>query len=358
MSEDIDHSPIALPKETRLRDEYRVEEVLGTGGFGITYRCRDEHLDTSVAIKEYYPRQLAGRTGETLTVCSHSSEETEEFEHGLQQFMQEGRTVARFGSPNIVDVKSYFEENGTGYLVMDYYEGQSLDERLAKSGGRLPEKEALGYIEDILAGLEAVHAEGVLHRDICPQNVYLSEEDPSEEGDTEDASAPKAILIDFGAAREVVGARSQSLSVVLTPGYAPIEQHSAGGDQGPHTDVYACAATLYRCLTGLKPPAATDRMQADELVPPSEANPEVSLETGLAIRKGLALDPERRPASATAFARLLWQTQDVEQTATSPETTPTAAIPRGDAGGDQQKNTGQKSPGGAALSAQGPAPAE
>jgi len=199
--------PIALPEDTRLRDEYRVGPVLGAGSFGITYRAEDEHLDTTVAIKEYYPRQIAGRTDATLEVRPHTGREADEFEDGLQQFMEEGRTVARFDHPSVVDVNSYFEENRTGYLVMDYYEGQPLAGRLAEAGGRLPEEEAVGYIHDVLDGLGPVHEAGVLHRDIDPQNIYLRADEGSQTG-------RQAILIDFGAAREAIGQKSQSLDWV------------------------------------------------------------------------------------------------------------------------------------------------
>jgi len=306
------HPPIALPEGTRLRDEYRVEAVLGTGGFGITYRCRDEHLQADVAVKEYYPRQIAGRTGESSTIRPHSSEETEDFEYGLQQFMEEGRTLARFDHPNVVDVRSYFEENGTGYLVMDYYEGQSLTDYLTENGGRLPEDEAVGLIQDVLAGLEAVHESGVLHRDIDPQNIYRTKEG-------------EAILIDFGAAREAMGAKSQSLDVILKPGYAPIEQYSASGDQGPHTDIYACAATLYKCLTGLTPQESTERVQEDTLVSPHEVRSEIAMETSFAVKKGLALYPDRRLQSAREFATLLERAHTAEgKTQATSETEATA----------------------------------
>lgn len=287
-------SPIPLPTGIRLRDEYRVEEVLGAGSFGITYRAYDEHLDTTVAIKEYYPGHIADRGDDTLTVRPLDPEDREDFTFGLEQFMQEGRQVARFTHPNIVDVRSYFEQNGTGYLVMDYYEGRTLAEYIARSGGSLPEAEAVDLVCDVLDGLRPIHREGVLHRDVDPQNIYRKE------GGT-------AMLIDFGAAREVMGTRGQELDVVLKSGYAPYEQYLPDGNQGPHTDVYACAATLYKCLTGLKPPKAIDRIQDDQLVSPREVRPEVSLETSVAVLKGLSLNLDRRPASVDEFAELLYE---------------------------------------------------
>jgi hypothetical protein len=235
-------------------------------------------------------------------VQPYSSEATESFVHGLKRFRQEGQTIAQFDHENVVDVHSYFEENGTGYLVMAYYEGRSLAEHLRDHGGTLPEAEAVGIMMDVLEGLHAVHAEGILHRDIDPQNVYLTDD-----GDV--------ILIDFGAAREAVGTQNRSLSVVLKESYAPIEQYSSSGNQGPWTDVYACAATLYECLTGETPPAVTDRMQDRDrrTVDPQDERPEVSLETSVAVRKGLTIDPDQRPASTGDFAELLRPTEGKEE---------------------------------------------
>lgn len=317
-------SPSPLPEGFRLRDEYRVEAVLGAGSFGITYRAYDGHLDTIVAIKEYYPGHIAGREGNTHAIRPHSLEDREDFQFGLEQFMQEGRQVARFDHSNIVDVRSYFEENGTGYLVMDYYEGRTLAEHIAQNGGTLSEAEALNLIQDVLSGLRPVHEQGVLHRDIDPQNIYLKD------GET-------AMLIDFGAAREVIGTRGQDLEVILKSGYAPYEQYLSDGDQGPHTDVYACAATLYKCLTGLKPPRAIDRIESDELVSPHEVKSGISIETSVAVMKGLSLNPDRRPASVDEFAELLGEaegegTDEVDGSDTQPATQTGEATVRSDSG--------------------------
>jgi serine/threonine protein kinase len=292
-------APVALPEGTQLREEYRVGAVLGVGHFGITYRAHDQHLDTTVAIKEYYPRQIAERSGRGVTVRSFPGDD-EEFSFGLHQFMQEGRTVARLEHPNIVDVRSYFEENGTGYLVMDHYEGDTLAAYLDRQGGILSEAEALSLMRDVLRGLGMAHAKGVLHRDVGPKNVYRT-------------SAERAVLIDFGAAREAVSARRGQLSEIVTPGYAPLEQYSSEGDQGPHTDIYAAAATLYKCLTGTTPLDATERVEDDDLVPPRAIRPEISVETSEAIMAGLALEPDQRPPSVRGFAALLGDEGDEDR---------------------------------------------
>jgi TolB-like protein len=286
------HTPIALPEGTRLRDQYRIGAVLGAGSFGITYRARDERLDTTVAIKEYYPHEIAGRTQSRLTLQPYDDADAADFAFGRERFMEEGRTLARFDHPNIVRVRSYFEAHGTGYLVMDHYEGQTLASYLAEHGGTLPEAEAVEVIQDVLRGLQPVHEEGLLHRDIDPQNIYRTDEG-------------RVVLLDFGAARVAMGERSEGELVVFKPGYAPYEQYFEDGEQGPWTDVYACAATLYKCLTGVKPPEATIRIKEDELVPPHEVTDDVSLDTSVAVMKGLAVDPDRRPESVEAFAALL-----------------------------------------------------
>jgi TolB-like protein/Tfp pilus assembly protein PilF len=175
---------------------------------------------------------------------------------------------------------------------MDFYEGQTLASYLAEHGGTLPEAEAVGIIRDVLRGLRHVHQEGLLHRDIDPQNIYRTVEG-------------RVVLLDFGAARVAMGERSEGQLVVFKPGYAPHEQYFAEGDQGPWTDVYACAATLYKCLTGMKPPEATIRVKEDELAPPREVVEDLSLEVSIAVMKGLAVDPDRRPASVEEFAALL-----------------------------------------------------
>lgn len=285
-------SPIGLPEGTRLRNQYRIDGVLGAGRFGITYRAHDERLDTDVAIKEYYPRHLAGRTRTTLTLEPHRPENRDDFAFGRKRFMEEGRTLARFDHPNIVRVRSYFEAHRTGYLVMDYYEGTTLAQYLAGQGGTLPEDEVVQITRDVLRGLEPVHREDLLHRDIDPHNIYRTEEG-------------RVVLLDFGAARLATEERSEGDRVVVTPGYAPPEQYFRDGDQGPWTDVYASAATLYKCLTGITPPEARARLKEDRLTPPHEVISGGSLDVSAAVMKGMTLDIERRPGTVDEFFSLL-----------------------------------------------------
>ena len=285
-------SPLALPHRTLLQGQYRIGRVLGKpGGFGITYLALDTGLATRVAIKEYLPRDLAGRAAGSLTIRAHSREDGELFRFGLEQFLNEARTLARFDHAHVVRVRHVFEENGTACLVMDYYEGMTLGEYLHRNG-RLPEKTALDILMPILDGLREVHEKGFIHRDIKPQNIYLTRQG-------------RPILLDFGAARMAMAERSRSLSVVLTPGYAPFEQYHRKGEQGPWTDVYACAAVLYQMVTGEVPPDAPERAGGDGLVPPNALAPGIPAEMNEAILLGMAMDSRDRPQSIGSFQERL-----------------------------------------------------
>jgi len=260
-----------------IRDRYRIGRVLGQpGGFGVTYLAFDERLHTRVAIKEYMPRDVAGRaTSDGSEVWSSGGHE-ETFQHGLDQFLREARTLAQFDHPNVVGVSNYFETNGTGCLVMDYYEGRTVTQRLSdEPDGRMAPETASGIIEEVADGLREVHAEGYLHRDIKPSNIYLTQEG-------------RPILIDFGAARAALGEHSQNLSVLVSPGYAPYEQYRMRGDLGPYTDVYSCGATLYRMVTGTVPEPASERIVDDKLEPPRTLNPEVPPELSTVIEEAMA----------------------------------------------------------------------
>ncbi|EIC21160.1 protein kinase domain-containing protein [Thiorhodovibrio frisius] len=289
--EQVPRGPLVLPHHRLLNGQFLVGRVLGRpGGFGITYLAWDQQLHTRVAIKEYLPRDLAGRDMDKSTIAAHSVEDAELFRYGLDQFLREARTLAQLDHPNIVRVRQFFEANGTAYLVMDYYDGVSLAEYLDQQGGKLPEQAAVQLMLPILDGLRAVHAKGFLHRDVKPQNIYLAKTD---------TGGTRPILLDFGAARQAMGERSRSLSVVVSAGYAPFEQYQRKGQQGPWTDIYSAAAVLYKAVTGVEPPEATERMSADELKPASDFG--VSLALSKALTSALAVTPSDRPQTAQAI---------------------------------------------------------
>ncbi|WP_197470682.1 protein kinase domain-containing protein [Anaerosporomusa subterranea] len=281
-----------LPYGTLLRNQYLIGNVLGNpGGFGITYLGYNQKLECKVAIKEFLPREIAGRSIDGIGVEVHAANDAHIFAAGLEQFLQEARLLAKFAHANIVRVIDFFEENGTAYLVMDYYSGVTLVEYVERNGGSLSQRAALEILLPIFDGLREIHARGILHRDIKPQNIYIT-------------TQGRPILLDFGAARQTVEALSQGFSLLITPGFAPIEQYDRQGKQGPWTDVYGCAATLYYMLTGHAPPDAVSRMTKDSFQPAIEA------QTGspgllLALEKGLALLPENRLSSIAEFQEYL-----------------------------------------------------
>ncbi|WP_295427133.1 bifunctional serine/threonine-protein kinase/formylglycine-generating enzyme family protein [uncultured Thiodictyon sp.] len=294
--EAAERGPLLLPHRTLLNGQFLVGRVLGKpGGFGITYLGWDQNLETRVAIKEFLPRDLAGRGTDRVTIALHSRDEGGLFRFGLEQFLTEARTLAQLDHPNIVRVRHFFEANGTAYLVMDYYQGLSLAEHLERHGGRLPEEQAKQLMLPILDGLRAVHAKGFLHRDIKPQNIYLARLD---------SGGTRPILLDFGAARLALGERSRSLSVVVSPGYAPFEQYHRKGNQGPWTDIYSAAAVIYRLVTGVTPPEATERRDLDVLKPAAAFG--VSRHLSDALGEALALAPEKRPQTVPGFQARLW----------------------------------------------------
>lgn len=286
-------SPLVLPYRTILNKQYIVGRVLGKpGGFGITYLGWDAQLETPVAIKEYLPRDLAGRHYDHLSVEPHTHDDEGLFKYGLEQFIQEARTIAKINHPNVVRVRNFFTENGTAYLVMDYYEGVTLSEYMVSLGGKIGEQPAIGIMLRVLDGLKEIHGKGFLHRDIKPHNIYLTTEG-------------RPILLDLGAARTAVGDKSRSLSVLYTSGFTPFEQYYRRGDHGAWTDVYACGATLYYVLTGVVPPDAPGRLGEDELAHPCQLEPALSATVGDVVMQALAMDPSKRPQTAQHFQMLL-----------------------------------------------------
>ena len=247
---------LALPQGTRVQD-FEFHRVLGHGGFGITYLGWNIALDIPVAIKEYLPADLAMRE-QDRSVLPKSAGDEADFHWELDRFLDEARVMARFKHPNIVQVQHFFQAHGTAYIVMEYVEGETLSD-LFKRRGALTESELKNILLPLLAGLIEVHEAGVLHRDIKPGNILLRAADGS------------PVLVDFGAARQAVGARSRSVTAVLTPGYAPIEQYSSRGHQGPWTDIYALGGVCYQALTGKVPDEAMDRIRQDPTIPITEA---------------------------------------------------------------------------------------
>jgi serine/threonine protein kinase len=290
---------VALPVGTSLNARYDLGRVLGQpGGFGITYLGWDRRLRRRVAIKEFFPRHLAARSTATGRLSAFSESAERDFEVSLSGFLAEARRLAMLDHPNLVKVLDFQEANGTGYLMMNYYEGETLSAYAERRGGRLPWSELSVIGQELLAGLQAVHEAGLLHRDIKPDNVYLL----PRKGKT-----PQPILIDFGAARQMAGVTT--MTAILTEGFAPLEQYPNCGPQGPYTDVYAAAATFYAVSIGMVPPSATARLHGTQPERPSELIPGFPEAASDALLSAMAMDPAERPRTAASFAELLSRTE-------------------------------------------------
>ncbi len=247
---------MALPPGTRVQD-YEIRRMLGHGGFGITYLCRNLTLDIDAAVKEYFPADLTVRERDHVVAPRAPGDEAT-FQWGLDRFLDEARALERFKHPNIIQMRHCFKAQGTAYIVMEYVRGETLGNKL-KRHGTLDGEELTALLLPMLDGLAQVHTAGMLHRDIKPANIMLRETDGS------------PVLVDFGAARQAIGERSRSLTTILTIPYAPMEQYHRRGQQGPWTDLYALGAVCYRAVTGNLPEEAAGRLQNDPQVPAVKA---------------------------------------------------------------------------------------
>jgi serine/threonine protein kinase len=303
----------ALPAGFALQ-EYRIEKVLGVGGFGLTYLALDGNLNLKVALKEFLPDDVAAR-GADQSIGPRSPDSAESFGWGKQRFLDESRTLASFRHPNIVRVMRFFEGNGTAYMVMEFVEGAALPDWI-KTRRPLSEALATSLIAPLLDGLQVVHKSGFLHRDIKPGNIYVRED-----------GTP--VLIDFGSARQ----RASELTAIVSPGYAPFEQYQTQGNQGPWSDLYALGGVLYWLVTGERPHEAVARIRADTM--PS------ALQTGdrsryrpaflAAVDWALAPAEEQRPQSVAEWREALLggsavTSTPVDRTQVLPKTTTVAAF--------------------------------
>ncbi len=278
-----------LPVDYRLH-QYRIEAVLGAGGFGITYKAVHDALQTRAAIKEYFPIEWSYRDRDDVNVMANTqgalptSEAGEDvcYAWGLERFLNEARILAQVNHPGVVRVRDFFEANGTAYIVMDYEDGEPLSQTLQREK-TLPEDQVRRLLNDVLPALGAVHAQGYLHRDLKPANLYRR-------------SDGRTILIDFGAARQALGQRSKNVTSVFSPGYSPIEQYmSEGKGYGPWTDIYAVGAVLYHCVTGTAPIEAPARAFDDPLKPAEDvAAGRYSPVLLRLVDRSMAVRPERR----------------------------------------------------------------
>ncbi|MBL0149261.1 MAG: serine/threonine protein kinase [Ideonella sp.] len=277
-------------------DEYEISGVIGEGGFGIVYLAWDHSLQRRLAIKEYMPASLARRTS-GLPVEVRSPEDAESFQAGLRSFINEAKLLARFDHPALLKVHRFWQANGTAYMVMPYYEGPTLQQALAAVASRPDEAWLRALLVPLLDALEYLHAASCYHRDISPDNILLL-----------DGGRP--LLLDFGAARRLIGDMSKSATVILKAGYAPIEQYGEipGMSQGPWTDIYALGAVLHFAITGRKPMASVTRLLRDDGVPlATSAAGQYSDRLLHAVDRMLAVQPMQRPQSIAEVRALLDQ---------------------------------------------------
>ena len=281
-------------------DRYIVGQKIGMGGFGIIYKAWDRRLETMMAIKEFYPSGLVNRVVNSFTIILASQKREAEFTYGKSRFMEEARHLAKFNShPNIVNVFEYFEANGTAYFVMEYLDGKTLDKIINDENSGLPlrHEQCVSIALAVCSGLRSMHAAGILHRDISPNNIMVCE------------NGEIIKLLDFGAARFPSGIEAPLR--VVKPGFTPPEQYNEVDKQGPFTDIYALGATLYYAMSGTVPEESSDRKKADQLIPLEELNPDVPHHISVTIMRAMAIEPQYRLPAVDNFESGLLQETNI-----------------------------------------------
>lgn len=315
----IGKSNNALPIGTHL-SEFEIVDLVGEGGFGIVYLAADHSLGRQVAIKEYMPSSLATRADD-LTVVVRSERHSETFDVGRRSFVNEARLLAQFDHPALVKVFRFWEANGTAYMAMPFYAGRTLRDVVQGMPERPDERWIRKILQPIMDALELIHNADCFHRDIAPDNIMLLKDD-------------RPVLLDFGAARRVISGMTQALTVILKPGFAPIEQYAdmPGVRQGPWTDIYALAAVVHSMITGQVPPPSVNRVMKDNYQPLSEvAAGRYSDQFLQAIDRCLAVRSEDRPQSIAEMAQLLGPDAAASTATTLLASEETTILPRSDA---------------------------
>lgn len=285
----MEKNSYSLQRNTGLIGRYVIQEVLGQGGFGITYLGIDKLYGNKVAIKEYYPQKIAMRKAQYEDVVTVTSiEEKNNYDKGKKRFLDEAQVMARFNkNEGIVKILDFFEANNTAYIVMEYLEGITLKQYLGKYGV-IQFRNLIEMMLPLLEALIEIHSQGLIHRDISPDNIMVQHNS-------------KLKLMDFGAARDYTESGNKSLTVILKPGYAPPEQYQTHGVQGPWTDIYALCATIYKCLTGITPPDAIARVMDDKFKEPDQLDGKLSPDIKKILWKGMNIFPEERYQDIVEF---------------------------------------------------------
>lgn len=285
----MEKNSYSLQRNTGLIGRYVIQEVLGQGGFGITYLGIDKLYGNKVAIKEYYPQKIAMRKAQYEDVVTVTSiEEKNNYDKGKKRFLDEAQVMARFNkNEGIVKILDFFEANNTAYIVMEYLEGITLKQYLGKYGV-IQFRNLIEMMLPLLEALIEIHSQGLIHRDISPDNIMVQHNS-------------KLKLMDFGAARDYTESGNKSLTVILKPGYAPPEQYQTHGVHGPWTDIYALCATIYKCLTGITPPDAIARVMDDKFKEPDQLDGKLSPDIKKILWKGMNIFPEERYQDIVEF---------------------------------------------------------
>lgn len=296
----------ALPVETLLNHRYIVGRILGIGGFGITYVVYDVERRERLAAKEYFPTEWAVRTPPNNHIIPNSQAKDALYQHGQEVFVNEARVLSKLKNvSNVVNVEDFFVENGTAYMIMELLDGYTLSGYLKYRGTKkMPYQMAGKIVTNVGYALHQVHAHMLLHRDVGPDNIMITNNN-------------EVKLIDFGATRMYALNSPKSMSILVKPGFAPIEQYSRAGNQGPWTDVYALAATYYYLVTGSKPPEAPDRIAGSMLLPLKTVIPAIPEYISTAIEHALSENWRNRPQSIRDFLlemRLMPKQSDIKRT--------------------------------------------
>lgn len=308
-----EEKPNCLRPFTVLQGKYMIGRVIGMGGFGITYIGWDLNLQTYIAIKEYFPESFAHRDTMATTTVTTNENKQEIYNKGLKRYVEEARNLSKFYQlQGIVSVKDFFYENGTGYIVMEYINGVDLKHYLKGMGGKLDEATVLALMKPALESLYEVHKNGLVHRDISPDNIMVDNEG-------------KIKLIDFGSVRGQSAETDKTYTVILKHGYAPPEQYYAKGKQGPWTDIYSLCATMYKMLTGEVPPNGVERMEDDTYQDPSALGVAVSPRTEAVLRRGLAVKAQDRYQHIGDMLNDLYGTGPLSNTDAAPQANPFVA---------------------------------
>jgi beta-lactam-binding protein with PASTA domain len=289
-----------LTPGTVLKKKYMIGTVLGYGGFGVTYIGWDILLGRKLAIKEYFPSEFATRSFRAEKMTIYFGDASQQYKEGLESFIDEARRLAKFNQlSEIVDIYDYFYENDTGYIIMEYLEGETVGALLTRKG-TISVEEMKEIMLPVIHGLGEVHKNGIIHRDIAPDNIFIT-------------TGGEIKILDFGAARYAASAVSKSLSVILKKGYAPEEQYRSHGEQGPWTDIYAIGATMYRMLTGVKPVESIARKVKDTLEWPSQIEAPIGKNIENAIMNCLNVNPPDRYQDMEQLAQALMTNKTVER---------------------------------------------